>query len=197
MNKRTLIYIIGKSCSGKDTLYNKLINSNELDISPVVMHTSRPMRDGEVDKVTYNFISEDDFIVMAMSNEFVEHRCYNVANGDVWRYGTSRKSLNMEGKYLYASIGTIESYLEIEKNIGEDIKLVPIYLKISDYYLLNRALNRLQNQNHNYYLELCRRFIADSKDFSEEKLSCIKNLNVVDSANDCYDTVIDIIKANI
>jgi hypothetical protein len=48
--------------------------------------------------------------------------------------------------------------------------LVPIYIEIDDYVRLSRALEREHAQSEPKYAELCRRFLADAEDFSEEKL---------------------------
>ena len=52
-----LIYIIGKSSSGKDTIFNIL--KKELNVNTYVMYTTRPQRDGEIDGITYNFVTDE------------------------------------------------------------------------------------------------------------------------------------------
>ena len=49
-------------------------------------------------------------------------------------------------------------------------KIVPIYVEVEDGLRLARALERERSQEQPKYKEMCRRFIADSEDFSEEKL---------------------------
>ena len=48
---------------------------------------------------------------------------------------------------------------------------MPIYIEVEDGERLSRALNRERMQESPKYEELCRRFLADAKDFSEEKLN--------------------------
>ena len=52
---------------------------------------------------------------------------------------------------------------------GESI-VVPIYISVDDGVRLERALTREKLQKDPNYLEMCRRFLADEEDFSEEKL---------------------------
>ena len=52
---------------------------------------------------------------------------------------------------------------------GDDI-VVPIYIEVEDGERLLRAAAREKSQENPRYTELCRRFIADSLDFAEEKL---------------------------
>ena len=70
----------------------------------------------------------------------------------------------------YLIIGTLESYLKIRDYFGKE-KVVPIYIEVEDGERLSRALNRERMQESRKYEELCRRFLADAKDFSEEKLN--------------------------
>lgn len=52
---------------------------------------------------------------------------------------------------------------------GKDA-ILPIYIEVDDGIRLMRAINREQKQEVPQYEEMCRRFLADSKDFSEEKI---------------------------
>ena len=45
-----------------------------------------------------------------------------------------------------------------------------IHIEVEDGLRLSRALNREKMQSKPKYLEMCRRFISDSEDFSEDKL---------------------------
>ena len=50
-----IFYVMGKSASGKDTIYKRL--REELsDYKTVTMYTTRPIRDGETDGVEYYFV---------------------------------------------------------------------------------------------------------------------------------------------
>ena len=52
---------------------------------------------------------------------------------------------------------------------GEE-NLVPIYIEVRDDLRLERAIKRERLQKSPKYAEMCRRFLADEKDFSEDKL---------------------------
>ena len=51
--------IIGKSSSGKDTVFKILKEDKELDLKGVVLYTTRPKRDSEINGVEYYFIKEE------------------------------------------------------------------------------------------------------------------------------------------
>ena len=47
---------------------------------------------------------------------------------------------------------------------------MPIYIEVEDKIRLLRAIHREEEQEKLKYAELCRRFLADEQDFSEENL---------------------------
>ena len=73
-------------------------------------------------------------------------------------------------KNSYMLIGTLDTYTGIREYFGKDA-VVPIYIEVEDGERLQRALNREKLETEPKYAELCRRFLADSKDFSEENLA--------------------------
>ena len=75
----------------------------------------------------------------------------------------------------YILIGTLDTYEKIRKYFGKDVVL-PIYIEVEDGERLKRAISREESQSQPKYEEMCRRFLADAKDFSEEKL---KKCNVL------------------
>ncbi|MGN0271965.1 MAG: guanylate kinase, partial [Lachnospiraceae bacterium] len=62
------------------------------------------------------------------------------------------------------------AYQKLKAYYGEE-HLVPIYIEVDDGIRLQRALNREKLQEQPKYAEMCRRFLADEVDFSEEKLA--------------------------
>ena len=70
----------------------------------------------------------------------------------------------------YLVIGTLDVYKKFCEYYGKD-KIMPIYIEVDDGIRLERALKRERKQKIPKYKELCRRFLADSEDFSEEKLA--------------------------
>lgn len=155
--------LCGKSSSGKDTIKKKLMERGiPLDI--VVSHTTRPMRKGEVQGKDYHFVSKEEYLFMLSNGRILEERKYNTVKGE-WIYFTSKDSIDIERDYLVvASLAQIKSY----KNVyGGKVK--PIYIDIDDDSLLSRSIEREKSVGRGNFDEICRRFLADMKDFSEEK----------------------------
>lgn len=160
--------VMGKSSTGKDTIYKKLLEDSKLGLKKIVLYTTRPIREGETHSVEYYFTTVEELENMKKENKIVECRSYNTIHG-IWHYFTVKdEQINLE-ENNYLIIGTLESYLKTKEYFGND-KVLPIYIDIDDGERLSRALNRERAQKEPKYEELCRRFLADSADFSSEKL---------------------------
>lgn len=165
-----IIYIVGKSSVGKDTIYQIL--KNKMDVKTYVMYTTRPIRTGEKDGIDYYYLKQEEMEnrINETNSKVMEYRTYNTIHGP-WTYATiideqfkSDKDLLMEG--TLESYNAVKSYFENNKKV----KVVPIYIEVDDGIRLERALKREMEQEHPKYEELCRRFLADSKDFSDDKI---------------------------
>lgn len=164
------IYVVmGKSATGKDTIYKLLLENKELNLKNVITYTTRPIREGEVDGVEYFFNTVEEFDKLKNDNKVVESRCYNTIHGPWYYYMVNDGQINLESDSNYLMIGTLESYAQIREYYGKDV-VIPIYIEIEDGERLTRALEREKTQNEPKYAEMCRRFLADVSDFSEENL---------------------------
>ena len=117
----------------------------------------------------YHFTDEEGFRKLLEEGKIIEERAYHTVHG-LWRYFTvADDSIELE-KYDYCVIGTIEAYINIRDYFGA-AKVLPVYIEIDDGERLQRALTRERSQKEPKYEELCRRFLADCQDFSEEKIT--------------------------
>ena len=163
------IYVImGKSASGKDTVYRE-VKKQMPSLRGFVMYTTRPKRSGEENGEAYYFV-EPEYIAKAGENgTLIEKRVYDTVYGP-WIYATiddGQIDLS-EGDYLVP--GTLESYLKLRDHFGRDT-VIPVYIEVEDGERLLRAIGREKTQKTPRYAEMCRRFLADCEDFSEEKLA--------------------------
>ena len=160
--------VMGKSSSGKDSIYHEIMEKGALGLKPIIPYTTRPIRDGEQDGREYHFCTEDTVQRLQDAGRIMELRAYNTVYG-VWKYFTvDDEQINLS-KYNYLYIVTLEGYTKIQEYFGAD-RVVPIYIEVEDGERLMRAIAREQKQEVPKYEEMCRRFLADSADFSEEKL---------------------------
>ena len=158
--------VMGKSATGKDTIFEKLLD--KLDLKRIIPYTTRPIRDGEVSGREYHFCTEHDVTRLEAEGRIVELRTYHTVYG-LWHYFTVDDGNIQLEKESYLLIGTLEAYTKMRDYFGAE-KVVPIYIEVEDGERLLRAIAREKEQDVPKYEEMCRRFLADAKDFSEENL---------------------------
>lgn len=179
---------MGKSSTGKDTLFKELIRKNEFAFNTIVLYTTRPIREGERNGVEYNFVDEEGYQKLEHDGKIIEVRNYETFHG-MWRYFTVDDG-KVTFDHNYITIGTLESYEKIKNYYGDD-KIIPVLVELDDGARLQRALNREKKQKTPKYEEMCRRFLADSVDFSEEKISAagIKRSFVNNELSKCLEEI--------
>lgn len=163
-----IFYIMGKSSSGKDSIYRALMKKNPWGLKKLVIYTTRPIRDGEKDGREYHFVSEDRYQQLKTEGKIIEERCYDTVYG-LWRYFTADDGTVDPDRENYLAIGTLESYRKLKAYYGS-AHLCPVYVEVEDGERLKRAIAREETQETPKYEEMCRRFLADSRDFSEERI---------------------------
>ena len=163
-----LFYLMGKSASGKDFLYEKLLGEFSGKLSPFLLYTTRPIRDGETNGKEYYFVDEETLERIRLEGRLIEERMYNTVQGPWYYFTADYGEISLDEKN-YLGIGTLESYLKIREYYGQQ-KVCPIYLEVEDGERLLRAIRREQKQEKQDYPEMCRRFLSDHVDFSEENL---------------------------
>lgn len=166
MNK--IFYIMGKSASGKDSVYRYLLEQSGLSLRKLMLYTTRPIRTEEEDGKEYYFVDEQRFQQLQKQGRVLESRTYQTAYGP-WIYFTADDAAVDLASCSYLGIGTLESYEKLRGYYGESA-LCPIYIEVEDGERLRRALLREQQEACPRYQEMCRRFLADSEDFSEKKI---------------------------
>lgn len=163
-----IVYLMGKSSTGKDTIFKELLKEGTLALKTIVPYTTRPIRAGEQDGVEYFFTDENGFQKLKKQGKVIEDRAYNTFHG-LWRYFTVDDGQIKLGENDYIVIGTLEAYLKMKEYFGAD-KILPIMIELDDGVRLQRALDREKSQETPKYEEMCRRFLADSVDFADEKI---------------------------
>ena len=136
-----LVILAGVAGAGKDTIARALIKRMDNLIS-IPSFTSRNPRADDIEGVTYNFVSKEEFERMIRAGELYE---YDVHHENY--YGTSKKLLNekiAEGKIIIKDIdvnGT-EALVDLLK---EDTKVVTIFLRVPKSELEHRLKNRIDH----------------------------------------------------
>jgi guanylate kinase len=164
-----IFYIMGKSASGKDSIFRKLREDNAFSLKEVIPYTTRPIRSGEENGAEYFFTDETHLAQMRREGKVIECRTYDTVHGP-WSYFTADDGQIDLARGNYRMIGTLESYEQMQHFFGRKA-LIPLYIYVEDGERLMRALVREREQATPRYREMCRRFLADEEDFSEENLA--------------------------
>jgi guanylate kinase len=172
---------MGKSATGKDQVYHTLLEDPELSLKPMVLYTTRPMREGETNGCEYYFIDESEMNLLKKGGKIIESRCYRTVHGPWYYFTAADERIELQNS-SYLTIGTVESFVKVrdyykmQKEFQGSLAdlsgncVIPLYIESDDGIRLEHAIKREKKQEHPDYRELCRRFLADSEDFSEEKL---------------------------
>lgn len=156
MNKYKIIAICGPAGSGKDYILSHLFKTDygKTQLNKIIASTTRPARPNEADGISYHFLhSADEFMSVENLKKWIEFTCFNN-----WWYGTSIDSLTKDKINVgIFSPRAIEQILE-----DEEIDCTPVLIWCPDKIRLLRQLSR---QSHPSCSEICRRFLADGKDF--------------------------------
>ncbi|AJA46217.1 guanylate kinase [Clostridium pasteurianum DSM 525 = ATCC 6013] len=181
--------LLGKSGSGKDTIFKRLIDKKVLNLKAIIPYTTRPKREKETNGIEYYFIDEDKLNNYKNMGKVIEIREYNTVNG-IWYYSTIDDGQIDGNNNGYLIITTLEAYVSLQNYFGKD-KVVPIYITLDDGIRLERALKREREQEKPNYSEMCRRFLADERDFSESKLKSagIKKVYYNYEINECINDI--------
>lgn len=159
---------MGKSSTGKDTLYKRIISDSSLPLKTVVSYTTRPIRSGERDGCEYFFTTVEKYHEHLAGGSVIEHRCYHTTMGDWYYYTVDDGQIDLSSS-SYIMIPTLESYGQLRDYYGED-SIVPIYIEVDGASRLRRSISREELQAFPNYSEICRRYLADEADFSEENI---------------------------
>ena len=82
-----ILIIIGKTSSGKDTVFGRVMEEVSVPLKTVVTYTTRPMRPGEKDGEEYFFVNEERLQELRDAGKVIEERLYNTVHGP-WYYFT-------------------------------------------------------------------------------------------------------------
>ena len=155
-----LVILSGVSGSGKDTIKKELIKRME-NVESMPSYTSRKKREGEEEGKVYYFVSKDEFEEMIKKDEFYE---YNIHHNNY--YGTSKKVLNeriKQGKIIVKDID-VNGTQNLIKLLGQDVKIVTIFLKVPKEELKRRLEAREKDPDpHEIVLRLNRFDYEESK----------------------------------
>ena len=160
---RDIIVLVGQAAAGKDLIEEML--ETVYGVRRLVSHTSRPMREGEIEGKNYYFVSSEELLRMVNNDETVEQTTY-VVDGETWYYALSKEEI---GKITKGKLGVVTvnphglKQLLAHKDIVDRMKV--IYLRAEHDVREQRYMLR-GNGSLDTKRQWEQRVIQDDKDFT-------------------------------
>ena len=168
-----LVILSGVAGAGKDTIKKELIKRME-NVESLPSYTSRPIRPGDIDGKTYNFVSKQEFEKMIQDGEFYE---YDIHHNNY--YGVPKKLLNEKlknGKIIVKDVD-VNGTENLIKLLGNETKIITIFLRVTKQELRRRLEQREDKPKEEEIILRLNRF-----DYEESKISLyyyvLKNNNL-------------------
>ena len=179
-----IVVLLGKSCSGKDTLARQL---EKQGFNFVVSTTSRPMREVESQGNPYHFVTDSEFKWLIENNFLIEHREYNTlvdGTPTTWYYGVEKSAIDPKKDCVVVlDIVGLHGFKDSEFE-----NIVSIFMQASDELRRRRCIDRGDFNEQ----EWSRRLEDDSVVFSNSEVNA--NIDfVIDSNNESLSSVLNII----
>ena len=150
-DKIKILALFGKSGTGKDHIKKHILLN--FDMHNIISCTTRPKRQYETNGYDYHFLTDYEFSKKVLDGTMLEATSFNN-----WFYGTTIESLNKDKINIgIFNIQAIEVLLEDPR-----LHIIPILISSGKKTRLLRNLQREERPNCE---EICRRFLADEKDF--------------------------------
>jgi guanylate kinase len=135
-----IICLTGKSASSKDSI--QTILHKMYGYKPIVSVTTRPIRSGEREGISYYFKTVEEFQELLKNNKLIEHRIYNtIQNGEpaTWYYGIEKKEVDLE-KHNYVTVVDLQGLEDLQHYFKDNI--VSFYINVDAESRKLRAIIR-------------------------------------------------------
>lgn len=186
-----IICIVGKSSSGKDTIYRRVLDRFSFSLKPIVTWTTRNKRNGEEDGVAYHFTDDTTFQGLLQEGKVIEYRAYN-SFGKILTYFTCKEDFKDDSVYIaVTSLAQVNKY----SNYFGSRNVFPIFVNVEDRVLLDRALDRCKVTGESYK-EVCRRYISDCEEWENNTFESGLTVFIVnnDNLDECCNKVFNYIE---
>ena len=174
------IILTGESGSGKDYLLAGLI---DLGLNPCLKTTTRPIRTNEINGVTYNYITNDDFLKSIQ--DMIVYQKFDLSTVEeekIWYYGI---------EYSQFQLGEISIMTPLEVNsLSEKIRSESyvIYVCIEENIRRERLMIREDNND-----SIDRRIKSDIIDFQDFTTYDTIISDPMFNINDVYNNLIKVL----
>lgn len=126
--------LIGKTCSGKNTIFNELCDP-VYKLNKIIVYTTRPPRDGEIDGEDYYFVTDEQFQTLVDMNYFAVTSSYDISSNTIWFFGVAAEDVEQDSGLLIIN----PEWLDYFKNRTDSFI---VYLYCNNEIMWNRLRER-------------------------------------------------------
>ena len=179
-DKIKILGFVGPSGCGKDTAARYLENYLPEIYHYVKLCTTRPQRNEEDNG--YIFLDSNEFLAQVLDG-----RMLNAQEFRGWHYGLNDQGLNVEKINVLPMSNVMVAQMIEENNPKYDLKIV--YIWTPDKERLLHILNREKNPDCK---EVCRRFLTDIDDYSNNTELFVNVYTVIENKynNEFFDNIV-------
>ena len=124
-----MLVLVGPSASGKTEVANLLIN--KYGMQRMITYTTRPIRVGEENHISYHFVSEDEFLERIKKDEFIEYIVYNG-----YYYGSNKKDAGEDKIVILEPSGANNFH----QKMADDVTIC--YIEVNEALRVDRMYHR-------------------------------------------------------
>ncbi len=174
-----MIELIGKNGSGKTFIANEL---GKQGYEKIIGYTTRPMRENEINKVDYYFITKQEFEYMLHNNQLLD---YKVRNG--YYYGISKDGITKSSIIISGNSTSIASATGFDVyRIYLDANLKARYRRMIKRNQKEDLFDRIHSENFSFLDDFQAFFIDNSTD----NISIIDDIKSVMSEGVIFQSVL-------
>ncbi len=124
-----MLILVGPSASGKTEMASLLIE--KYGMKRMITYTTRPIRIGEENHVSYHFVTEEEFLDRINKDEFIEYTIYNG-----YYYGSNKKDAGNDKIVILEPSGANSFYFKMKDDV------VICYIESNEALRVDRMYHR-------------------------------------------------------
>lgn len=182
-----IVLLLGPKLAGQEILKARLIKEQHYNFHEIIMATTRPRRDDEIEGEKHHFINEEQLNQIIAQNQVVEMKKIETSNGNYY-YLTNSKNIDLENNN-YLGTNTLEGLDQYIEYYGKDL-IIPIFIRSDRGSRLQLLLNHERKQVIPNYAKMCQGYLDDASLFSEENIVKRNIIDIVDNNDDIEDMIL-------
>lgn len=182
-----IVLLLGPRLAGQEILKTRLIKEKHYNFHEIIMSTTRPKREDEIEGEKYHFINEEQLNQIIKQKQVVEMKKFETQNSNCY-FLTSSKDIDLDNNN-YLGINNLNGLDQYVEYYGKDL-IIPIFIRSDRGTRLQLLLNHEREDLIPNYAKMCQEYLDDASMFSEENIAKRNIIDIVDNNDDIEDMVL-------